>query len=108
MTGEVATYASSQHGRRQFCPRCGTSLFYRNEAVTPGLVDVASATLDDAEASAGPIEQINVADRVGWMKRAHMLPEHERFPPNARSHHQGRRRRRSWRGSGGRSSTTHS
>jgi hypothetical protein len=40
VTGEVSTYASSQDGRRQFCPRCGTGLFFINEVVLPGLIDV--------------------------------------------------------------------
>ena len=47
--GEVTTFASSEHGRRQFCPACGTGLFYLNQAALPGLVDVQTGTLDDAE-----------------------------------------------------------
>ena len=82
VTGDMITYASSEHGRRDFCPRCGTSLFYRNAAAMPGLVDVASATLDAPDLAAPPIEQINVVDRIGWMKSAHQLPEFEHFPPD--------------------------
>ena len=26
--GEPKVYASSEHGRRHFCPNCGTGLFY--------------------------------------------------------------------------------
>ena len=78
-TGEVATYASSEHGRRQFCPRCGTGLFYRNEEIFAGLVDVQIATLDEPDAVA-PVEQIQLAERIGWMATAHLLPGHERFP----------------------------
>ena len=82
VTGAVVTYASSEHGRRDFCPRCGTSLFYRNAAAMAGLVDVTSATFDSPDEAAGPMEQINVIDRIGWMRTAHLLPEHERFPPD--------------------------
>ena len=31
--GETKEYASSEQGRRHFCPECGTSLFYTSEAV---------------------------------------------------------------------------
>ncbi|MFN3945609.1 MAG: GFA family protein [Allosphingosinicella sp.] len=81
-SGEVVTYASSEHGRRQFCPRCGTGLFFVNEEALPGLVDVQLATLDDAEALP-PQAHIQVAERLGWMKTAGALPEYERFPPGA-------------------------
>jgi hypothetical protein len=77
--GEVATYASSEHGRRQFCPRCGTGLFYLNDVIFAELVDVQLATLDDPDALQ-PIEQVQVAERIGWMATAHDLPAFERFP----------------------------
>lgn len=38
--GEVSEYRSSEHARWQFCPACGTGLFYRNNAVFAGRVDV--------------------------------------------------------------------
>ena len=47
----------------------------------PGLVDVQSGTLDHPDALP-PTEQIQVADRIGWMKTAHELPAFERFPPD--------------------------
>ena len=77
--GELQTYASSEHGRRMFCGRCGTGLFYVNDAWIPDGVDVQTATLDDPDAL--PVQkQVQVAERIGWMKTAHMLPEFERFP----------------------------
>ena len=79
-TGEVATYASSVDGRRQFCPRCGTGLFYLNDVIFAGLIDVQVATLDDPDVLK-PIEQIQVAERIGWMKTAHELPAFDRYPP---------------------------
>ena len=77
--GETKEYASSEHGRRHFCPACGTSLFYTSEQVFPGQIDVQIATLDDPDAIP-PKLQIQVADRIGWMERAHELPQFERFP----------------------------
>ncbi len=79
ITGQTATYASSEHGRRHFCPGCGTSLFYTNDQVFPGLVDVQSATLDDPDAI--PLQaQIQTADRIGWMAHLGDLPSFERYP----------------------------
>jgi len=80
LEGEVATYASSEHGRRHFCIQCGTGLFYSNDEMLPGLVDVQSATLDEPE-GLPPQAHIQVAERIGWMKEAHRLPEFEGFPP---------------------------
>ena len=77
--GGPQTYSSSEHGVRSFCGRCGTGLFYENEAALPGLVDVQIATLDDPEALA-PQVQIQVAERIGWMATAHARPEFERYP----------------------------
>ncbi len=34
--GEPSIYHSSEHGRRHFCGRCGTGLFYVNEQMLPG------------------------------------------------------------------------
>lgn len=78
--GSVTIYDSSEHGRRHFCPACGTGLFYVNEQVLPGLIDVQSATFDEPD-RLPPKAHIQVADRIGWMARAHELPTFERFPP---------------------------
>ncbi|WP_338663709.1 GFA family protein [Pararoseomonas sp. SCSIO 73927] len=80
VTGEPVVYASSEHGRRQFCGHCGTSLFYVNEAMLPGMIDIQSGTLDDPEALP-PGVQIQVAERLSWMARLDELPTFERYPP---------------------------
>jgi hypothetical protein len=79
MSGETREYASSEHGRRHFCTRCGTSLFYTNEAIFPNSTDVQYATLDDPD-SLQPQAQIQIADRIGWMEKLGDLPQFERFP----------------------------
>lgn len=78
--GELTTFASSELAQRQFCPRCGTGLFYRNETVLPGLVDVQIGTLDDPE-SLVPQAHIQVAERLGWVECMDALPAFERYPP---------------------------
>jgi len=78
--GAVKVYASSEHGRRHFCPDCGTGLFYTNVEMLPGIIDIQSATYDDPNAV--PVRaHIPVAERIGWMERAHELPAFERYPP---------------------------
>lgn len=77
--GEPAVYSSNGDAQRHFCPRCGTGLYYVNEAVLPGLVDVQVATLDDLDALT-PQAQIQVAERIGWVKDMGALHEFERYP----------------------------
>lgn len=79
LQGAVSTYASSEHGRRSFCPACGTGLWYTNAVVFEGLVDIQAATLDDPDRFP-PTEQIQTAERIGWMATAHTLPAHARYP----------------------------
>ena len=77
--GETREYVSSEHGRRHFCPNCGTGLFYTSEAVFPGQIDVQIATLDDPD-SIVPQAQIQVAERIGWVDHIGEMPEFERYP----------------------------
>jgi hypothetical protein len=80
VTGNVQIYASSEHGRRHFCGACGTGLFYTNDQIFPGMIDVQSATLDDPNAI--PLQgQIQLAERIGWMGHLDDLPGFERYPP---------------------------
>ena len=77
--GQLTTYASSEHGRRQFCPACGTGLFYINEASLPGLVDIQGGTFDDPEAAA-PGVHIQTAERLDYMTKLGDMPAFERYP----------------------------
>jgi hypothetical protein len=77
--GQPKTINSSGAAMRSFCPECGSGLFYRNAENLPGVVDVQTSTLDDPDALP-PTVQIQVAERLKWMKHVHELPEFERFP----------------------------
>lgn len=79
VTGTPSSYASSANAVRQFCPTCGTGLFYINETILPGMVDILSATLDDASAYP-PTGHIQWADALPWMAEAHDLPRFDRYP----------------------------
>lgn len=78
--GAPKIYKSSENGRRHFCADCGTGLFYVNEVILPGIIDVQSATYDDPNAVPARVH-IQVAERIRWMESAHELPTFERFPP---------------------------
>ncbi|HYD06330.1 MAG TPA: GFA family protein [Reyranella sp.] len=80
--GTPKTYNSSENGRRQFCPECGTGLFYINNQMLPGIVDIQSATYDNPDAVPAQAH-IQVAERIAWMERAHELPTFERYPPQS-------------------------
>ena len=78
--GVPKIYASSDNGRRHFCPECGTGLFYTNDQMLPGIIDIQSATYDNPDAVPAKAH-IQIAERIGWMATAHELPMFERFPP---------------------------
>lgn len=79
LQGDLTIFNSSGNALRSFCPTCGTGIAYRNAEFLPGIVDIQSATLDDPNAlPAGA--HIQIAERIGWMAEAHILPEFQRFP----------------------------
>jgi hypothetical protein len=78
--GSPKIYQSSEHGRRHFCADCGTGLFYVNANVLPGIIDIQSSTCDDPNAVPAMV-QIQTAERLAWMERAHELPSFDRYPP---------------------------
>lgn len=78
--GETKTYHSSQHGRREFCPNCGTGLFYRNAMILPGIIDIQSGTLDEPNSLPARCH-IQTAERISWMTGIQILPEFDRYPP---------------------------
>lgn len=79
LKGTPAVYGSSEHATRSFCAHCGTGLFYINEVVLPGLVDIQTATFDDPDAFPA-MAHIQAAEQIGWMATAHELPKFERYP----------------------------
>jgi len=84
VSGELTTYEGKSGSQRQFCPICGTGLFFRNEATLPGLIDVQLATLDDPAALA-PTIHVQCAERLPWMEELNDLPGFARYPGPAAS-----------------------
>ncbi len=77
--GEPALYRSSPDAERYFCGQCGTGLYYVNEKVLPGLVDIQIATLDHPE-NYPPQIHVQTADEVPWESALGELPRFERYP----------------------------
>ena len=77
--GTPKAYASSEMAQRHFCGDCGSSLFYTNETVFPGQIDVQSATLDDPAVL--PLQcHVQTAERIDWMEHPQDVPSFERYP----------------------------
>jgi hypothetical protein len=64
---------------RSFCPECGSGLFYRNEEILPGVVEVQSSTLNNPN-SLQPTFQIQTAEQQAWVPHLAGLKAFERFP----------------------------
>lgn len=79
VTGTPVDYRSSEGTTRQFCGTCGSGLFFLNEAVFPGQIDIQSGTFDDPNALA-PQACIQTADAPDWIEGMASLPRFERFP----------------------------
>jgi hypothetical protein len=77
--GTPKSFNSSGAAMRNFCPDCGSGLFYTNAEMLPGIVDIQAATLDNPDAfPAGA--HVQTAERIGWMEGAHALPGFARYP----------------------------
>lgn len=77
--GDPVRYTAPSGSMRAFCGTCGTPLFFENEAVLPGIVDIQSVTLDEPDAQS-PTVQIQVAERRAWMTDLADMPQFDRFP----------------------------
>jgi hypothetical protein len=70
--GEPASFRSSDHGTRSFCPRCGTPLTFRSSRF-PGEVDVTTCSLDDPE-RLPPRDHTRTRSKLSWVKLDDGLP----------------------------------
>ena len=71
-SGEPASFRSSEHGTRSFCPRCGTPLTFRSDH-TPGEIDLSTCSLDDPEA-VPPRDHTQTGTRLSWARLCDGLP----------------------------------
>jgi hypothetical protein len=81
ISGTPKSYRSSENGVRHFCGDCGTGLFYTNEQIFPGAIDIQTVTLDEPDRlQPPPSAHIQMADSIDWMATAHDLPKFDRYP----------------------------
>jgi hypothetical protein len=78
-SGEISVYNSSGNAVRHFCTKCGTGLYYVNEDVLPGLVDIQTCTLDDPE-QLTPALHVQYAEHLGWTEKLADLQKFPRYP----------------------------
>ncbi len=77
--GEAHSYVSSDHGRRGFCPDCGSQLTFWSSR-TPGDIDVTLGSLDRPEAF--PLSHHTfVTGRLDWLRLKEALPEYPGCTP---------------------------
>lgn len=79
VTGEVTAFNSSGAAMRHFCPRCGTGVYYINEEILPGLVDIQTATLDDPS-QFEPDLHVQTAEQLSYIGRLEQMTKFERYP----------------------------
>ena len=72
VAGTPATFRSSDHATRSFCPRCGTALTFQSDDL-PGEIDVTICSLDDP-ASVAPQDHTRTSARLPWIRLADDLP----------------------------------
>lgn len=79
LEGRLEVYASSSHGRREFCPQCGSHVLVHGQtadssvAVPAGLLDAAEVVVT---------AHIFVDDLVSWHQIQDDLPQHAAWPPD--------------------------
>jgi hypothetical protein len=73
--GEPATYRSSEHATRRFCPRCGTQLTFES-GQHAAEIDISIAGLDDPE-QVRPTNHAHDGTRLSWVRINDGL---QRFP----------------------------
>ena len=66
LAGEPATFRSSDHGTRTFCPRCGTPVTFQSTH-SPDEIDVTICSLDEPE-RVPPRDHTQVATRLPWVE----------------------------------------
>jgi hypothetical protein len=75
VAGEPARYRASDFATREFCARCGSSLFWRRDGADE--LDVFLGTLDDPSPMPPPVYQLWTMHRAPWVPA---MPDIEAYP----------------------------
>jgi hypothetical protein len=73
-SGEPSSFASSNHGTRTFCPRCGTPLTFSSRHFSEE-IDITVASLDEPS-EVPPKADIHVGTKLPWVVLDRALPSH--------------------------------
>jgi hypothetical protein len=73
LSGHPATFNSTPHGTRSFCPQCGTQLTFE-DANFPSELDITTTSLDDPE-SVPPKDHTQTETRLSWLHPSDELPQ---------------------------------
>jgi hypothetical protein len=71
-SGEPTSYRSSPRAVRQFCAKCGSTLFWREDG--EAAVDVFLGTIDEPNRLPRPTHAIWTAHRVAWLPDLEGVP----------------------------------
>jgi hypothetical protein len=80
-SGEPATFRSSDHATRAFCPRCGTQLTFQSRHF-PDEIDVTICSLDEPEL-VPPRDHTFASSRLSWDLLGDGLPAFPKERPSA-------------------------
>lgn len=72
ISGEPASFRSSEHGTRTFCPRCGTPLTFRSSRY-PDEIDVTICSLEQPD-RLPPKDHTRTSAKVSWVTLNDGLP----------------------------------
>ncbi len=73
VSGHPATFNSTEHGTRSFCPQCGTQLTFE-DARLPEELDVTTVSLDEPE-KVPPKDHTHTSARLSWLQVSDELPK---------------------------------
>ena len=72
VSGQLASFKSSEHATRTFCARCGTPITFQSTHY-PNEIDITTGSLDDPE-QIRPDAHTYVASGLTWVRMADGLP----------------------------------
>ncbi len=79
--GQPASFRSSEHATRSFCPRCGTPLTFQSGR-SPDEVDVTTCSLDEPD-RIPPQDHTHVRSKLAWVELGDGLPAFPEARPDA-------------------------
>lgn len=81
--GELRVFVSSQYGRREFCPACGSHVLVHGQTNDKS-VAVPAGLLDDCD-QVEIQSHIFVDEKVAWQHISDNLPQYAGWPPGVQA-----------------------